>query len=65
MIRMLHTIRTPSAKIRPPITDERAIGNERNRSMTPRWKSTFSAIAVVNGRNARLWTRIPGSANSR
>ncbi len=65
MIRMHQAIRTPSARIRPPMTAERAIGNERNRSITPRWKSTLSAIAVVNGRKQTLCTRIPGSANCR
>ena len=65
MIRMLQAIRTPSAVIRPLMTAERAIGSERNRSITPRWKSAFSASAVVNGRKQTLWTRIPGRANCR
>ena len=65
MMKMLHTIRAPSASIRPLITADRAMGRDRNRSMTPRWKSTFRAMAVVNGRNATLCTRIPGRANWR
>ena len=42
--------------MRPPITADRAIGSDRNRSITPRWKSVFSASAVVNGRKHTLWT---------
>src|SRR5262245_53463203 len=41
MIKMLQAMRAPSASTRAELTAERAMGRDRNRSMTPRWKSTF------------------------
>lgn len=65
MITTLHAMRTPSAMVRPPITGERAIGSDRNLSITPREKSVLNASAVVKGRKHTLWIRMPGRANSR
>jgi len=56
-------VRSTSATMRPATTELRAMGNERNRSTRPRWKSVFSPTAVCMAQNVTPWTTRPGRTN--
>ena len=57
-------LRTRSATVRPASTAERAIGMDRNRSTTPRVRSSFRPTAVCEAPKVTDWTKIPGSRKS-
>src|SRR5919199_1365719 len=61
---MIRTLRTRSATVRPTNTAERAMGIERNRSTTPRSRSSARPTAVCDARNATDCTKMPGSRKS-
>ena len=46
--------------MRPTSTAERAIGSERNRSMSPFWRSSASPTPVVSEPNTTVCTKMPG-----
>ena len=52
--------RIMSAKVRPARTAERAIGNERKRSISPRPRSSARPTPVAVAPNTAVWTKIPG-----
>ena len=54
-------IRAVSATSRPARTADRAIGMDRNRSMTPFFSSWASEMAVPKQAKAAVWARMPGS----
>ena len=58
---MTNALRARSAKVRPASTAERAIGRDRNRSMTPLDRSSVSPSAVWPAPNVEIWTIRPGS----
>ncbi len=55
-----NTSRTRSAIVRPASTAERAIGSERNRSISPLRRSSASPTAVFTAPNATVCTKMPG-----
>ena len=54
-----------SAEVRPMSTAERAIGNERKRSMMPLLMSSHIPTAVVAAAKAMVWAKMPGIRYSR
>src|SRR5215207_3944477 len=52
--------RTRSASVRPTSTAERAIGSDRNRSMSPLLRSSASPTPVVSEPNTIVCTKMPG-----
>ena len=62
--KMTTMLRTRSATVRPASTAERAIGMDRNRSTTPRVRSSFRPTAVCEAPKVTDWTKIPGSRKS-
>ena len=61
---MMRMLRTRSATVRPASTAERATGMDRNRSTTPRCRSSDRPTAVCEARKVTDWTKIPGSRKS-
>ena len=53
-------LRVKSASVRPASTAERAVGRDRNRSMTPLMRSLCSPYAVVLAPKTANWARMPG-----
>ncbi len=53
-----------SASVRPVTTAERDIGSDRNRSISPFFRSSDSPSAVTNPPKAIVWTMIPGIRKS-
>jgi hypothetical protein len=48
------TLRVRSDKVRPARTDQRAMGSARNRSMSPRWRSSAIPTAVLTAPKATV-----------
>ncbi len=58
------TLLTTSLVVLPTSTAERAMGNERNRSMIPFWMSVASPEPVMVAPNTTVWAKIPAMRNS-
>ena len=61
---MITVLRNRSATVRPSSTAERAIGMERKRSTTPRFRSSASPMAVCVALKVTDCTKMPGSRKS-
>jgi len=64
MISSVMVLRTKSDSDRPTRTAERAIGNDRNRSMIPLCRSSASPMPVAMEPKATVWTKMPGIRKS-
>ena len=53
------TLRTPSAIVRPASTAERAMGSDRNRSMSPLFRSSARPMPVPADPNSAVCTMMP------
>jgi hypothetical protein len=53
-----------SAVVRPASTAQRAMGNERNRSMRPLPRSSANPMPVVTAPKHTVWTKMPGIRKS-
>jgi len=60
MRRTTKTLRQRSARVRPASTAERAMGNDRNRSMRPLWRSSARPTPVDTAPKQTVWTKMPG-----
>lgn len=58
------TSRTRSDRLRPTSTAERAIGRDRNRSISPLCRSSARPMAVFIPPKATVWTKTPGMRKS-
>src|SRR6516225_505556 len=56
---MTNTFRRASARTRPASTAERAMTSDRNRSMSPLWRSSAMPMAVFWAPNSTVVTKIP------
>ena len=59
-----NTLRDRSASVRPARTADRAMGNDRNRSISPDFMSVARPTAVASAPNTTIWTNTPGMRKS-